>query len=165
MNKKGFVTSALLYGILSVYLVLILGTIAIVGNRKIANDKIRQSALDDVQNLKIPEDCFTTTPNGDDKLTITAYSTDPKCSKTVFIPETIGGSEVNQIGPNAFANKSIINVTIRQNISYIYYNAFTGNTKVLFILKGDTPATIVPPGVTPPDNAIWGATESSIRQD
>lgn len=165
MNKKGFVTSALLYGILSVYLVLILSTVAIVGNRKISNDKIRQSAIDDVQDIKIPEDCFTAEPNDDDKLTITAYSDDEKCSKTVFIPEKLGGSPVNQIGENAFANKGIINVTIRQNISYIYYNAFIENSNVLFILKGDTPVTLIPDGITPPENTIWGAADSSIRQD
>ena len=40
MNQKGFITSALLYGILSLFLVLVLGTISILGNRKLANDKI-----------------------------------------------------------------------------------------------------------------------------
>lgn len=165
MNKKGFVTSALLYGILSVYLILILGTVAVVGNRKISNDKIRQSAIDDVQNIKIPGDCFISEPNDENKLTITGYSDDPKCSDTVFIPEYIDGSPVSQIGERAFANKSLINVTIRQNISHIYYDAFEGNEDVLFIIKGDMPVTLIPDGIVPPADRIWGATESSIRQD
>ena len=74
MNKKGFVTSALLYGILSLFLILILGTVAIIGNRKITNDKVKQSALDDVQSLTTDESCFTTMPNDGDNLTITDYN-------------------------------------------------------------------------------------------
>ena len=61
MNKKGFITSALLYGILSLFLILILGTVSILGNRKLSNDKIKESALDDVQTLTTNPDCFTTT--------------------------------------------------------------------------------------------------------
>ena len=58
MNKKGFVTSALLYGILSLFIILILGTISIVANRKLTLDKIKQSALDDVQNVETNLSCF-----------------------------------------------------------------------------------------------------------
>ena len=43
--NKGFITSALLYGILSLFLVLVLSTVATIGNRKIAIDKIKQSAI------------------------------------------------------------------------------------------------------------------------
>ena len=45
MNNKGFITSALLYGILSLFLILVLETVSILGNRKLANDKIKESVL------------------------------------------------------------------------------------------------------------------------
>ena len=163
MNKKGFVTSALLYGILSLFLVLIMGTVAIVGNRKITNDKVKQSALDDVQALSTDESCFTTIPNEGDKLTITDYRDD--CPKTVYIPTTISNSVVDQIGASAFKEKGIINVTIKANITTIYYNAFEGNNNVLFIIKSDRPTTGVPSGSSEISGTIWGATNSSIRQD
>lgn len=159
MNKKGFVTSALLYGVLSLFLVLILGTVAIVGNRKITSDKIKQSALDDVQVLTTDESCFTTIPNEGDKLTIIDY--DINCSKTVYIPTTISNSIVDQIGSKAFQNKGIINVTIKSNIITIYADAFAGNDNVLFILKGNEIAT----SGTSQSGTIWGATNSSFRQD
>lgn len=170
MNKKGFVTSALLYGVLSLFLIFILGTVAVIGNRKLTNDKIKRSALDDTQMLTTDESCFTTIPNEgtinsaeSDSLTITDYNT--SCSKTVFIPEKISGSLVSQIGKSAFKNKGIINITIKSNIKTIYYDAFEGNDNVLFILKSDKPATGVPEGGSPIEGTIWGATNSSIRQD
>ena len=48
MKKNGFISSALLYGILSLFIVLMLSSLAILGNRKIAIDKIKTSAIDDV---------------------------------------------------------------------------------------------------------------------
>lgn len=85
MNKKGFVTSALLYGILSLFIILILGTISIVANRKLTLDKIKQSALDDVQNVETDLSCFTI-ENG----SITGYdSYKAGCSvSTIIIPKT-----------------------------------------------------------------------------
>ena len=158
MKQKGFVTSALLYGILSLFLVLILGTISIIGNRKIANDKIKQSALDDVQNLTTDESCFNF-----DAVTgiITGYHIEnTECTKTVFIPEEIGGTKVTKIGPEAFANKNnenLINVTIKNDIK-IANTAFKGNDNILFIFKGSSPQRT-------DDGTLWGATNSSIRID
>jgi len=48
MKKNGFISSALLYGILSLFIVLMLSSLAILGNRKITIDKIKTSAIDDV---------------------------------------------------------------------------------------------------------------------
>ena len=86
MKKIGFVTSALLYGILSLFLILVLETVSILGNRKLANDKIKESVLNDVQTLTTNPTCFTVETNSRNNLTITNYS--DTCDKTVFIPET-----------------------------------------------------------------------------
>lgn len=167
MGKKGFITSALLYGILSVYIVLVVGTISIIGNRKLANDKIKQSALDDVQNIETPIECFDTVDNdtGDNEVTITNY----KCNQdvqNVFIPrKDSNGNTITVIGSEAFKDKGIKSVTIKPNITGIYCNAFNGNSNVLFIIKGNIPTVITPSGVTCNENSRWGATNSSIRQD
>lgn len=167
MKKNGFVTSALLYGVLSLFLVLILGTVAVIGNRKITNDKIKQSALDDVQNLSTDEECFNVQLNSRDNYTIIGYnSNNNNCYNTVYIPEKISGLKVDEIGGEAFKNSNIINITIKSNISYINDNSFDGVSNVLFIIKGTMPKTINNGSYQQEDNTrIWGATESSIRQD
>lgn len=135
MHKNGFVTSALLYGILSLFLVLILGTVSVLGNRKLATDKIKSSALDDVQDLTTPSSCFEfkdvtvqvwKTESDDENAgetvlqqvkIITDYHDD--CDKTVFIPEYREGLSVYGIGSGAFKNKNLKNVTIKDNIKII----------------------------------------------
>lgn len=155
MNKKGFVTSALLYGILALFLVLILGTLAILGNRKLTSDSLKESALDDVQNLTTNESCFQTTEeNG--TLIITDYS--DTCGKTVYVPETINGRLVTKIGANAFENQGLKNITIEDNIEQIDGNAFGGNDKILFIIKKESTDSIDPISGYP-----WGATNASVR--
>ena len=154
MNKKGFITSALLYGILSLFLLLVLGTVSILGNRKLANDKIKESALDDVQNLTTNPTCFTTASNSRGNLTITGY--DASCDKTVFIPETLNGRTVDAIGANAFSNKNLINITIKSNITEIATNAFTGNDQIVFYIKATSDQIIESP---------WGATNATIHWD
>lgn len=162
MNKNGFVTSALLYGILSLFLVLILGTVAIIGNRKITNDKIKQSALDDVQKIETPDECFVTNTNENGNLTIIGYNPEANadiCTKTVFIPEYIDSVVVDSIGENAFLNAGLINVTIKENIKTIEENAFSGNPGILFIIKGSAI------NYTNENGTIWGATGALLRKD
>ena len=167
MNNKGFVTSALIYGILSLFLVLILGIVAVIGNRKVTNDKIKQSALDDVQNLTTRESCFSYVINERDKYKITGY--DSNCTKTVYIPEKIGGYPVDEIGSNAFANKGLINVTIKSNITRISLSAFTGNgsssSPLLYIIKGNLPLEVYDNGNSTSSFNGWGASNYTIRQD
>ena len=43
---------------------------------------------------------------------------DDSCDKTVFIPETLNSQVVDAIGPNAFADKKLINITIKVIASY-----------------------------------------------
>ena len=166
MNKKGFITSALLYGILSLFLVLVLGTVSILGNRKLANDKIKESALDDVQRLTTNPTCFTTTTNSRGNLTITAYNN--SCDKTVFIPETINGQTVDAIDAYAFQNQKLINVTIKPNIKEIYVNAFTGNDEIIFYIK-TTSNEIIGTGTQEEVNAAvgtaWGAKDATVHWD
>lgn len=166
MNKKGFITSALLYGILSLFLVLVLGTVSILGNRKLANDKIKESALDDVQNIATNPTCFTTTTNSNGNLTITGYSA--SCEKTVFIPESINGKIVDTIGASAFANKGLINITIKPNIKEIHATAFTQNDEIVFYIK-TTSDQIVGIGTDAEiNNAIgtaWGAKDATVHWD
>ena len=132
MKKNGFVTSALLYGILSLFLVLVLGTISILANRKLDNDKIKESALDDVQRLSTDASYFTYVQNSRGNLSITGYN---GSELTVFIPDTINGIVVDSIGAGAFLNKKLINVTIRSNIIEIASDAFSGNDEVVFFIK------------------------------
>ena len=163
MNKKGFVTSALLYGILSVYIVLVVGTVSIIGNRKLATDKIKQSALDDVQNIETNANCFEFNA---EKGMITKYRTATGCTsleKNVSIPGKIRGTIVTAIGSKAFQNAGVETVTLKSNVIEIYCDAFSGNTNVLFITKGNMPSTITSGSC--PQNSRWGATDSSIRQD
>ena len=157
MKKNGFVTSALLYGILSLFLLLILGSLTIMTNRKLTDDKIRRSALDDVQTITTDSSCFTVSGN-----TITGYST--SCEKTVLVPETIYGVNITAIGPSAFQNQNLKNITIKSNITSIDQTAFNGNNGMLFIMKMEN-------GQIPYDNTevsvgrIWGSTDSTIRWD
>ena len=48
MRKNGFITSALLYGILALFLVLMLSSLAILANRKMSMDNLKEAALEDV---------------------------------------------------------------------------------------------------------------------
>lgn len=129
MNEKGFVTSALLYGILSLFLVLILGTLSVITSRKLASDRLKESALNDVQNLRTSESCFTIDSS---TCTITGYDQE-KCGKTVFIDKNnIKQCELNKIGPSSFQNISNGYVYIKSNID-IDNNAFAGNTYITFI--------------------------------
>ena len=166
MNQKGFITSALLYGILSLFLILVLGTVSILGNRKLANDKIKESALDDVQNLTTDPSCFTSTSNSRGNLTITGYNT--SCDKTVFIPETLNGKAVDAIGANAFSNQKLINITIKPNIKEIYVTAFTGNDGIVFYIK-TTSNEITGTGTqSEVNNAVgtaWGAKDATVHWD
>lgn len=86
MNKKGFVTSALLYGILSLFFVLILGTLSIISNRKLASDRLKESALVDVQNLNTDKSCFEI-----HDCTINYYDYE-NCEKNIYIGKKIIGS-------------------------------------------------------------------------
>lgn len=48
MKKNGFITSALLYGILALFLILMLGSLAVLANRKMSMDSLKEAALEDV---------------------------------------------------------------------------------------------------------------------
>lgn len=152
--NKGFITSALLYGILSLFLILVLGTVTILGNRKLANDKIKESVLDDVQKLTTDQTCFTTVANSRGNLTITDYK--DTCDKTVFVPETIDGKTVDAIGSSAFANKNLINITVQNNIIEIAETAFTGNKETVFYFKNRDAQL---------ESSPWGAIDATIHWD
>ncbi len=168
MKKNGFITSALLYGILSLFLILILGTISILANRKLANDKIKQSVLNDVQKIETSPKCFETKPSdlNSNNLQIVAY--DSTCEKTVYIPTTIYGQIVDSIGPNAFANKKLINVTIENTIKQIYITAFSNNNNLTFYIK-NTSDQIKGVGTDEElannQGTAWGAKNATINWD
>lgn len=48
MNKKGFIASSLLYGLLVIFLVVMLSSIAVLANKKLSSDKLKETAIDDV---------------------------------------------------------------------------------------------------------------------
>lgn len=168
--NKGFVTSALLYGILSLFLVLVLSTVATIGNRKVAIDKIKQSALEDVQELTTPDKCFTTsTPEevGGVKycaITKYTYNESSKCSSNVFIPKTIGRGvkkcTINAIRNDAFSGQNkVITVTIPETVTNIEEYAFNGCSNITFIAKGGQ--SIVAEGSY---DELWGAIAAYMRQ-
>ena len=45
MNEKGFIASSLLYGMLALFIVVMLSTLALLGNRKLAMDQLKKNAL------------------------------------------------------------------------------------------------------------------------
>lgn len=155
MNKKGFVTSALLYGILSLFLVLILGTLSVITNRKLTSDRLKESALNDVQDLKTNESCFTI---DNTTCTITDYN-QTKCGNTIFIDKKdIKQCDLKKIGPSAFTNISNGYVYIKSNIE-IDENAFEGNTNVTFITVNLGTQN---DGKTE-DGIVWGADKSYLK--
>ena len=168
MKKNGFITSALLYGILSLFLILILGTVSILANRKLANDKIKESVLNDVQKIKTSPSCFETeTSNLDNNnLQITGY--DSTCEKTVYIPEEIYGRIVDSVGQAAFANKRLINVTIPNTIKQIHVTAFNNNDDMEFYIR-NTSDQIKGVGTDEEiENAAgttWGAKDATVHWD
>ena len=168
MKKNGFITSALLYGILSLFLILILGTVSILANRKLANDKIKESVLNDVQKIKTSPSCFETeTSNLDsNNLQITGY--DSTCEKTVYIPAEIYGRTVDSVGANAFANKRLINVTIPNTIKQIHVTAFNNNDDMEFYIR-NTSDQIKGVGTDEEiENAAgttWGAKDATVHWD
>lgn len=48
MKRNGFISSALLYSLLALFLVIMLSTIAILGNRKLSLDKLKENAVNSV---------------------------------------------------------------------------------------------------------------------
>ena len=168
MKQNGFITSALLYGILSLFLILILGTVSILANRKLANDKIKESVLNDVQKIETSPRCFQTQASELDinNLQITGY--DSTCEKTIYIPRTIYGQTVDSIGPNAFANKEIINITMQDNIKQIYVNAFTNNDNIIFYMRttsDQVKGTGSDEEIANAAGTTWGAKNATIHWD
>lgn len=168
MKQNGFITSALLYGILSLFLILILGTVSILANRKLANDKIKESVLNDVQKIETSPRCFETETSDLDSnnLQITGY--DSTCEKTVYIPKTIYGQTVDSIGPNAFANKNLINVTIEDTVKQIHVTAFSNNNDMEFYIR-NTSDNIKGIGtdeeIENASGTTWGATNATVHWD
>ncbi|MBQ9011524.1 MAG: hypothetical protein IJ093_02625 [Bacilli bacterium] len=52
MNNKGFIASSLLYGMLALFLVIMLSTLSLLGNRKLSMDQMKKKALNDVADKK-----------------------------------------------------------------------------------------------------------------
>lgn len=168
MKQNGFITSALLYGILSLFLILILGTVSILANRKLANDKIKQSVLNDVQKIETSPRCFETETSTIDSANLQITGYDSTCEKTVYIPKTIYGQIVDSIGPNAFDGKKLINVTIENVIKQIHVTAFNNNNNVDFYIK-TTSDKIKGVGteeeIENANGTAWGAKNSKVNWD
>ena len=168
MKKNGFITSALLDGILSLFLILILGTVSILANRKLANDKIKESVLNDVQDINTSPRCFETKTSDLDSnnLQITGY--DSTCEKTVYIPATIYGQTVDSIGANAFANKNLINITLEKPVKQIHVTAFTNNDDIIFYIRNTSDQVKGIGSDEEIENAsgtTWGAKNATIHWD
>ncbi len=77
MKRNGFITSALLYGLLALFLVLMLGSLAILGNRKNSMDVLRKAALNDAEDATKIES-FTNIWNNSLTYTQSGYVSDAK---------------------------------------------------------------------------------------
>ena len=161
MNKKGFVTSALLYGILSLFLVLMLGTLSVISSRKLASDRLKESAINDVQDLKTNYNCFTIEKSGSTCMA-TGYDANT-CGNTIAIDlKNINGCNKLIIKNDSIKNVSRGYIYIKSKIInpdepngiVIEDNAFKDNIKVTFIVNQ---VDKLPSGDT-----IWGAAESVI---
>ena len=156
MSEKGFVASALLYGILSLFLVLILGTLSVISNRKLASDRLKESALIDVEDLKTDENCFEfDIDETENTCTITGY--DSNCGNLVYIDEKkINKCHLTGIQYNSFSGISDGYVYIKSYIE-IDEKAFSGNENVTFITVGFKTSNDGKNGT------IWGATNSYLK--
>lgn len=54
MKQNGFIASSLLYGMLALFLVIMLNTLAIFTNNKLAMDRLKEKALNETENDKTP---------------------------------------------------------------------------------------------------------------
>lgn len=168
MKQNGFITSALLYGILSLFLILILGTVSILANRKLANDKIKESVLNDVQKIETSPKCFETDTSNLDNNNLQIIGYDSTCEKTVYIPATIYGQTVDSIGKNAFANKRLINVTIEDTIKQIHVTAFSNNNDMEFYIRNTSDnikGTGTDEEIENAKNTTWGAKNATVHWD
>ena len=52
MKQNGFIASALLYGMLALFLMLMLSTLYILANNKVTMDKLKEKALEIVEKMK-----------------------------------------------------------------------------------------------------------------
>ena len=157
MSEKGFVASALLYGILSLFLVLILGTLSVISSRKLASDRLKESALIDVEDLKTDENCFVfNIDETENTCTITGYNSN--CGNLVYIDQKNINCNLTGIENNSFSGISDGYVYIKSNIT-IASNAFSDNENVTFITVGFNTSN---DGQT---NAgeVWGATNSYLK--
>ena len=55
MNKKGFVASAVLYSLLLLFLALILGLLALLSNRKMILDRLKNDIKGNITKIKLYE--------------------------------------------------------------------------------------------------------------
>ena len=77
MRKNGFIASALLYGMLVLFLVIMLSTLYILANNKMSMDKLKENALDNVEN-----NYYICENSSHDKLDDTLY-TKEGCASTI----------------------------------------------------------------------------------
>lgn len=56
MNKNGFISSALLYGILVLSLIIMLSIVGILGSRKLSTDKLKENALENSEDGYVGQD-------------------------------------------------------------------------------------------------------------
>ena len=62
MNQKGFIASALLYGMLALFLVIMISTLLVMANNKMSMDRLKQEALS-----KVGTPMEETSSNSDDE--------------------------------------------------------------------------------------------------
>lgn len=161
MKEKGFITSALLYGILSLFFILILGTLSAVSSRKLSINRLKESALIDVEKLKTSESCFDINKGG---TTCSINSYHSECGSTIFINRNnISSCETKKIIIKNDSVKGISNGYVyikgKKDEIEIEQNAFIGNDNVTFITSGldtDKDGTLS-------ENDLWGATNSYLK--
>ncbi|MBR3230157.1 MAG: hypothetical protein IKF91_04970 [Bacilli bacterium] len=159
MKEKGFITSALLYGILSLFFVLILGVLSAVSSRKLSINRLKESALIDAENLRTSESCFEINKEVN-TCTIETYNFE--CGSTIFINRNnISSCETKKLIIKDDSIKGVtdgyVYIKGKKDEIEIEQNAFIGNDNVTFITSGfdiDKDGTL---------NDLWGATNSYLK--
>ncbi len=121
MKKNGFISSALLYGMLALFLVVTMGTLAVLGNRKLAMDKMKEQAL-----LKIQ------TPYAERQDIVALYDSDQPFRGNIWYDLTGNNHHGNKSGGITYDNNersiSFANGAITANVADANYSSDNGIT-------------------------------------
>ena len=75
---------------------------------------------------------------------------------------------VDAIGPGAFNNQKLVNITMKSNVKEVHVTAFTGNDGMVFYVKArneEVVGTGTQEEVNNSVGTIWGAKDATVHWD